>query len=321
MKIIILGAGALGSLIGGHLARTDEQVIVIARGQRAAFLQEHGIIITGLANFTVPVHVTTQPHAVREADVLLITVKTYDTEPALASVSHLEVSSVLAVQNGVLKDEQVARYFGWPKTLGATTSLGGAVMPDGVVHFLNKGRLVLGEVGGGRSARAQTLAAVLTRAGIDAEESPQIQTAAWSKYVAFVSIMAVGALTRLEVYKCYQDHEIASLMVVLMRETARLAERLGIPLEDIDLLPVQTLCRVSLAEAVARLGQLGALVASRAPTLKTSTLQDLERGRRLEVEEILGYAVRKGAELRVPLPAVEACYRLLAGVNRNLQAQ
>jgi len=110
-------------------------------------------------------------------------------------------------------------------------------------------------------------------------------------------------------------------MVVLMRETARLAEHLGIPLEDIDLLPVQTLCRVSLAEAVARLGQLGALVASRAPTLKTSTLQDLERGRRLEVEEILGYAVRKGAELGVPLPTVETCYRLLAGVNRDLQAK
>src|SRR2546426_7994405 len=125
MKIIVLGAGALGSIIGAHLVRAGEEVIFMARGSRTAFLQQHGIVITGLADFTVPVTVTMHPHEVQAADVLFVTVKTYDTEPALASVRHLEVGSVLAVQNGILKDEQVARSFGWAKTLGATTSLGG----------------------------------------------------------------------------------------------------------------------------------------------------------------------------------------------------
>src|SRR6266508_6784432 len=117
MKIVILGAGALGSIIAGHLARAGEEVTIIARGDRAAFLHQHGITLTGLADFTVPVAVTTQAQMGREADGLVVAVKTYDTEPALESVSHLKVGSVLSIQNGVLKDEQLqlARTFGWDK--------------------------------------------------------------------------------------------------------------------------------------------------------------------------------------------------------------
>ena len=72
----------------------------------------------------MPVAVTTQPQTVREADVLVVAVKTYDTAPALDSVSHLQVGSVLSIQNGVLKDAQVAHTFGWDKTLGAATFAG-----------------------------------------------------------------------------------------------------------------------------------------------------------------------------------------------------
>ena len=79
MKIVILGAGALGSIIGGHLARAGEEVTLIARGLRAVYVQQHGITLTGLADFTVSVAVTTEPQAVREADVLVVAVKTYDT--------------------------------------------------------------------------------------------------------------------------------------------------------------------------------------------------------------------------------------------------
>jgi 2-dehydropantoate 2-reductase len=89
MKMVILGAGALGSIIGGHLALGGAEVLVIARGQRAAFLQQHGIQVTGLAHFRVPVQVITHPQEVRAADVLIVAVKTADTEAALASVSHM----------------------------------------------------------------------------------------------------------------------------------------------------------------------------------------------------------------------------------------
>jgi len=149
MKIVVLGAGALGSIIGGHLVRAGEDVIFIARGERAAFLQQHGIVVTGLVDFTVPATVTTHPHEVQAADVLLVTVKTYDTEAALASLRHLQVHSVLSLQNGVLKNEQLAHIFGWEHVLGAAAVVSGQVLPDGAVRFTLKERLALGGAAGG----------------------------------------------------------------------------------------------------------------------------------------------------------------------------
>ena len=319
MNIVILGAGALGSIIGGHLARAGEDVTVIARGQRAAYVQQHGITLTGLADFTVPVAVTTQPQTVHAADVLVVAVKTYDTEPALESVSHLKVGSVLSIQNGVLKNEQLARTFGWEKVLGAAVVLSGEVTPAGPVRFTLNEYFALGELPEGTSARVQALVTALVRAGIRAEAAAQIQTVEWSKYALFMSWMAPAVLTRLETYKLLTHPDTAAIIVQLLQETALLAAKLGIPLEDRVPLPVKTLCSMSLAEAVATIRHFGAVMEVQAPAHKLSTLQDLERGRRLEVEETLGYVVRKGAELDVPLLTLETCYRLIAGINRWLQ--
>src|SRR5947209_1665445 len=121
MKIVILGAGALGTVLGAHLAR-------------AAYLQEHGATITGLVDFTVPVRVVTDPSQLHDADVLMVTVKTYDMVAALASVKHLDAGSVLSIQNGVLKNEQLAQTFGWEKVLGAMVVLGAEVLPTGTVR-------------------------------------------------------------------------------------------------------------------------------------------------------------------------------------------
>ena len=321
MKIIVLGTGALGSVIGAHLVRAGEEVIFIARGQRAAFLQQHGLRLTGLADFTVPVTVTTRPQEIQDADVLMVTVKTYDMESALASVQHLTVSSVLSWQNGVLKNEQLARTFGWERVLGAAAIVSGEVLPEGTVRFTLNERLALGELPEGTSERTQALAATLVRAGLHAEVSPHIQTVEWSKYVMIAGRIALSGLTRLATAQFLNDPDGALLMARVMQELGHLTARLGIPLEDSGPIPIKTLCSGSLAEAVEHVRQFGAVMAARAPAHKVSTLQDLERGRRLEVEETLGYAVQKGVELDVPLPTVDTCYRLLAGVNLYLQSK
>src|SRR5215467_3805121 len=134
MHIVILGAGALGTVLGAHLARAGEDVTLIARGQRAAYLQEHGATITGLVDFTVPVCVVTDPSQLHDADALIVTVKTYDMVSALQSVKHLDVGSVLSIQNGVLKNEQLAQTFGWEKVLGAMIIMGAEVLPTGIVR-------------------------------------------------------------------------------------------------------------------------------------------------------------------------------------------
>ena len=186
MKIVILGAGALGTVFGAHLARAGEDVTLIARGQRAAYLQEYGATITGLVDFTVPVRVVTDPTQIHDADVLIVTVKTYDMASALQSVKHLDVGSALSIQNGVLKDEQLAQTFRWEKVLGAMAFTGAEVLPTGTVRFTANQGFYLGELPEGTSARVQTLGDTLERVGIVAHVTPSIQVFEWSKYVAWV---------------------------------------------------------------------------------------------------------------------------------------
>jgi 2-dehydropantoate 2-reductase len=282
-------------------------------------VQQHGITLTGLANFTVPVRVITDPQEVHAADVLIVAVKTADTETALASVRHMQIDSALSIQNGVLKDEQLARTFGADKTLGAAAIISGEVTASGSVHFTLNDYLALGELPQGTSGRVQTLVDAFSRSGLRAAAATQIQTVEWSKYALFVSMMAPAALTRLETYKVYSDPDIARIVAQLIHDIARLAAQRCIPLEDRGLLPINTLSGMALDDAVAHIRHVGEALASSAPTHKISTLQDLERGRRLEVEETLGYAVQLGGALNVPLPTVELCYRLLAGINRFQQ--
>jgi len=318
MKVVVVGAGALGSIVGAHLARAGEDVVFVARGERAAILRQRGIALRGLADFTVPVTVATDPREVQMADVLLLTVKTYDTEPALASLRHLCVPSALSLQNGVLKNEQLASVFGREHVLGAAVVVAGEVQGDGAVRFTLNDRFAVGELSGGVSDRARGLAAAFVRAGLPAEAAPHVQSVEWSKYLLFVGGMALASLTRLPTAKFLSDPDGALLMARVMRELGDVAARLQIPLDDAGPLPIKAVCSGTLAEAIEHLQRFGARLAERAPAHKISTLQDLERGRRLEVEETLGYAVRKGAELGVPLPAIDTCYRLLSGVNRHI---
>lgn len=135
MNIVILGAGALGSILAAHLIEAGETVSVIARGARAAQLRQHGLRVSGLRDIRVPCHVITDPYALQETDALIVTVKTYDTAEALAAVQHVRLGSVCSVQNGMLKNEQLAQTFGAHKVLGATCLLGGEVLADGETHF------------------------------------------------------------------------------------------------------------------------------------------------------------------------------------------
>jgi 2-dehydropantoate 2-reductase len=215
MRIVILGVGAMGSILGAHLAQGGAEVIFLARGQRAQWLWEHDITVSGLANITAPVHVIERPHEVKNADVLLVAVKTHDTDPVLSSLRQLTVRHVLSVQNGVLKNAQVAHVFGWEKTLGAMAGFAGAVLPDGTVHCTIQQHLVIGELPEGTSARVETLATALTRAGLPTEVSPQIPSVEWAKYVLFVGLMAVAVLTRLETYKFLKDPDLALVKVRL----------------------------------------------------------------------------------------------------------
>lgn len=319
MNIVILGAGALGTVLGAHLAKAGEDVTLIARGERAAWLQKHGATISGLVDFNMPVTVVTNPQHVQKADVLIVTVKTYDTASALASVSHLEVGSVTSIQNGVVKDDLLARTFGEERVLGAMAAFSAEVLPTGTVRFTVNAGFYIGELPTGVSERAQTLTDTLNHAGIVATTTPAIRSLEWSKYAVFVCLMAPAVLTRLETYKFLQDAHTAAITASLLHEMVAIASALHIELEDTSFIAVKTLGQLSLDDAITQIRHRGEQFASQAPAHKVSTLQDLEQGRKhLEVEETLGYAVQQGAKLGVPTPTMTTCYRLIAGINRAL---
>ena len=320
MKIVILGAGALGSLFGAHLARAGEDVTLIAREARAKAIQEQGVSVTGLADFTVPVPVTSRPQELQQADALLVTVKTYDMETALEGVAHLKVGSVLSVQNGLVKDEQLARRFGWEKTLGAAVHISAELLATGTVRFTANEWFSIGELPAGTSARVEALVAALARAGIRAEASEQIASVEWTKYVVNISWMALSALCRMETPRIFKHPDLAWLAATLTREMAQLPATLGIPLLDKGAFSAKTLSEGLFDEAARDFQQVGAQMEAQGATAhKVSILQDLERGRRLEYDAMFGYAVRKGAELGVSLPTVEVCYRLIKGIAESLR--
>ena len=128
-----------------------------------------------------------------------------------------------------------------------------------------------------------------------------------------------AVLTRLEGYKLLQDAHIASIMAAMIREMALIAAKRGILLEDMTSCPIKTLSQLACDDMVVPLQHLGDQMALRAPTFKISPLHDLERGRRMEVEETLGYAVRQSTALGIPTPTMDTCYKLIAGINHYLQ--
>ena len=315
MRIIVLGSGAIGSILAAHLSNAGADVTLVARGSRADYLRKHGITIDGLANLNEHCRITTRPKELHEADFLIVAVKTYDMASALNDVFHLTINAALSVQNGVLKNEQLATIFGQDKLLGAAAILSGELTSEGPVRLTLNENLYLGEYPEGRSQRVDQLVTCLETSGLHAKSVPNIQTIEWSKFVSWVGLMSVSILTRLETHKFLLDASTSLIGVRIIRETAMLAERYGVPLEDRPTMPAKTIVNLSEAEAVRKLQEVGAMMKLRAPSHKVSSLQDLEQGKPLEVEETLGYVVRSAAQEQISVPTVEMVYHLITGLS------
>jgi 2-dehydropantoate 2-reductase len=318
MRWLIVGAGAMGSILAAHLSQAGEDVTVLARGARAKLLRHAGIRLTGLQDLTVTARIAEDPRDLATADVLVLTVKTYDTESALEPLRHVRVTGAFSIQNGVLKNDQLVEVFGRSAVLGAAADFSGEVMPDGTVQFTRNEGLYIGELPHGPSERARTIAAALQSAGLKTIASDNIRTVEWSKYIGWLALTPLAVLTRLPTYRVLKDPALARLQTVLARESARLAEHLSIPLENLlGVSPAETLVTAPEEEWVEQSRRLGEAMEARVSGHKVSALQDLERGRPLEIEETFGYAVRKASEMGFQIASLDTCYRLMAGLSAN----
>jgi len=312
----ILGAGAIGSILGAHHARAGHRVVMLARGQRATWLEQHGLTIRGLADFNTPVHTLREPRALHSAGTLIVATKTPGTAAALEPLRGGRIDVALSIQNGPLKNELLSAAFGAERVLGALADTSGELLPGGEVLFTRNVSIYLGELGGGDSARAQRLAQLLDSSGVRAAATAEIQTLEWSKFCGWVGLMPLAVATRAPTWKYLSVPDSALLVARLVRETGTLARALGVALSDRAVLPAASLCARSESDAVAMIMTLGEEYRRTVPTHRMSALQDVEAGRPLEVHETLGYACGKARELGLDLPLLAAFTRLIAAIDR-----
>ncbi|HYL00205.1 MAG TPA: 2-dehydropantoate 2-reductase [Steroidobacteraceae bacterium] len=316
----ILGAGAIGSILGAHLARAGHRVAMLARGARADGLERHGLTIRGLAEFATPVHTVRDPAALRSAQTLIVATKTPGTAEALAALRHAELGVTLSIQNGPLKNELLAQVFGAPRVLGALADTSGELLPGGEVLFTRNVNILIGELDGTESERARDLAHAINASGVRAAATRGIVTLEWSKFCGWVGLMALAVTTRAETWKYLTDPDAALILVRLVRDVGALAARLGIPLSDQAILPAARLCSLPESAAVGIILKAGHEMRANAPQHRMSSLQDLLAGRPLEVNETLGYALERAVAVGLELPMLECFRHLIAAIDRAQRA-
>jgi 2-dehydropantoate 2-reductase len=312
MRFAILGAGALGTILGAHLSRAGHEVAMIARGDRARVLQRQGLVLNGLSDIKARTPVIDDPRKLRETGTLIIATKAIDSAQALDSLSHLKLDNAFSVQNGVLKNELLARVFGFSRVLGAMADFSGELLANGEVKFTRNVCLHIGEEKGGVSPRAQELAAAIDAAGVRCEAASNIRTREWSKYAGWIAQFPLAVLTRQITWKFLMDERSALVIVRIVREAAKLAAAMNVELTDMPPLPVPSIVHASDAQAVEIIRGIGQKFLDTSPEHRMSAQQDVLRGSRLEYEETLGYALTKARELGVPMPTLDTCYRILA---------
>ena len=312
MKFAILGAGALGTILGAHLARAGHEVVMIARGERARILQRQGLVLNGLSDIKARPTVIDDPRKLLETGTLIIATKAIDSAKNLDTLKHLDLENAFSVQNGVLKNELLARVFGFSRVLGAMADFSGELLANGEVKFTRNVCLHIGEEKGGASPRADELAAAIDSAGVRCVAASNIRTREWSKYAGWIAQFPLAVLTRQITWKFLMDERSAMVIVRIVREAAQLAAAMKIELSDMPPLPVPSIVNASDAQAVEIIRGIGQKFLDTSPEHRMSAQQDVLRGSRLEYEETLGYALARGRELGVPMPTLDTCYRILA---------
>lgn len=290
MKVAVMGAGAVGCYYGAMLARAGHEVVLIGRPAHVEAVQARGLRLEAQSfDEHVPMAASTEPDAVRGADLVLFCVKSTDTEAAAAQIApHLAPGAlVLTLQNGVDNDERARSVLRDHEVAAAVVYVATGMAGPGHVKHNGRGELVIAP-----SARGEEVAQALRAAGVPTEISDNVRGALWAKLVLNCAYNALSAITQLP-------------YGVLVRNE-------GVPgvLRDV----VAECLAVARAEGVTIPGDIDAAVAGIARTMPaqfSSTAQDLARGKRSEIDHLNGFVLRRGEALGVPVPANRLLWTLV----------
>lgn len=295
MHVLVMGAGAVGAYFGGLLAQAGHGVTLVARGAHLQALQASSLRVQSRhGDFTAAVRAVADPSAAPTPDLVLFTVKTYDTEAAARALAPAlgANSVVLTLQNGVDSVRDLQALLG-NRVLGGAVYIESDILEPGLVRQTSPMRdIVLGEPGG-RSQRAEAVHGVLQAAGIPVTLAEKIDYAIWQKFVMLASFSGITAATRLPIGPVRDCKETWLLFRQLVAEACAAGYARGV------IFPGDTVETIL------------ARVAAFDPSFKSSMLRDLEKGRRLEVDALSGAVARLGREAGAPAPGHAAIYALL----------
>ncbi len=302
MKILVMGAGAVGAYFGARLRASGEDVVLCARGEALRAIREHGLDLASIrGDLRIDMVATDAPRDFAPYDLILFCVKAYDTDAAARAIAGClkPGGAILTLQNGVENEATLAAIFGRDAVMGGNARVGVEMVAPGKIVHLSTGHIDFGELDGRETDRAAKIAGVFRRAGILGQVSTDIMTARWDKLVWNGAFNTVTTLTRRRVGEVLDDPESMKLLRTLMQEIATVARAEGAKIPD------------------DRIDTYIAHSQNNLRALKTSTQQDLERGKRLEYEALSGAVVRAARRHGISVPGVETIYalmRLLDGV-------
>jgi 2-dehydropantoate 2-reductase len=323
VKFLIAGAGAIGAYTGARMARAGMDVTLFARGPHLRAMQQHGIHVKSAdGDFEAHPKLAASLEEIGPVDVVFLTVKAHSLPqlvPNIRSVFGPE-TTVVSTQNGVpwwffqgvggagegIQLERVdpggavaAAIEPW-RVVGSIVYFSTEIIEPGVILHTEGNRISMGEPGGTRSERCRKIAAALVASGLRCPVTMHIRNEIWVKILGNVAFNPISALTRATLAGMVRDPDVVALVRNIMTETEAVASRLGFQLP------------VSIDQRIAGAAKVG--------EHKTSMLQDLEAGRPLELEAVVGAVVELGDRLGIPMPhtkTVYACTKLLAASRRS----
>jgi 2-dehydropantoate 2-reductase len=288
VKIAIFGSGGVGGYFGGRLAAAGEDVTFLARGAQLTAMQEGGLHIESPnGNLHVPkVRATDRPEAVGPVDVVLFTVKLYDVAASAATLRPLigPDTVVITLQNGVEAMDMVAQHVGDDHVAGGAAYIVVVVDSPGHLRHTTAHSLVFGERDGTRSARLIAFEEACLRAGFKGKASSSVQTDLWVKFVRLSTWSGMTAVTRSAMGVVRDDPALFKMMMDAIDEAIAVGRARGITFPG-DILDTTL-----------------AMIKGFPPNSKSSMLEDLERGRPLELPWLSGAVVRLGHEVQVAAP-------------------
>jgi 2-dehydropantoate 2-reductase len=311
MKFAIVGAGAIGAFVGAMLAKSGEDVTLIARGEHLRAMQERGVRVHGeIGEFEAHPAATDDPATIGVADVVLLTLKAHSLPamaPRLAPLIGAE-TSVVSAQNGIpwwyffrhggpwegMHLESVdpggviTQHIDSARVVGCIVYPSTLIKEPGVIEHIEGNRFAIGEPDGSKSARCRAIADVFIKAGLRCPIRTNIRHDMWVKLMGNVAYNPISALTRATLVEIVQGPETRELAAAIMREAESVAQKLGIEMG------------VSVEQRLAGAEQVG--------HHKTSMLQDIEAGKPTELEAIVGAVIELGEKLGVDLPNTKSVY-------------